>query len=402
MYTKSDHIFDILLAEAVSAKKRVTQQDKKDIERRAKKNARLGDRIWVEVTRQPEKVRNGRWVGRATFYRQKDRDKKKHSMMINVGQQKATLSVRGKKLLVKPKGGKESYFYGEQEKKKKKEGESPDDFHERIGRCPRGYWWEDGGCTERETAKEMRRKRKKTGNPKVDQKLEKALTVSNPVKDEAGEIKVKSAKTFKDLTVKEFSINGREAKQSLSKDEVERIEDYSIEVSGYDDINRGYKVMNAWLRGGDKAGQKAAGGYAISYSGKKAKENAKRLSAAINKGSMTRDTNVYRGANDKKLRALYENLSPGEEVKSAGFWSSSASKKMANSYAGRGGRESAVIFKIQLPKGAKALNVSEMSGFKEEQEILLNANSKFRLAKKKKTKGALEVTLEYIGDGGVK
>jgi len=105
---------------AISARERMTQSEKRKMERAAeKRGTRYGDKIWVEVTQQPEKTRSGQYVGRATFHWQKGPEKdKKRSQMINVGSEPGTkLSIKSRKLQVKPKNG-EAYFYGEKEEEK--------------------------------------------------------------------------------------------------------------------------------------------------------------------------------------------------------------------------------------------------------------------------------------------
>lgn len=90
-------------------------QAEKALEKSAKKDK--GDKVWVEVTSQPEKERNA-WVGRATFFWKKDPGKEKHSQMISVPGP-AKLSIKSKKLHVRPKEG-EAYYYGDNADDKKK------------------------------------------------------------------------------------------------------------------------------------------------------------------------------------------------------------------------------------------------------------------------------------------
>lgn len=397
-------MIDTRIQKLISAK-RVTKQDARKMERKAKKNKRLGKKIWVKITQQPERTRSGKYVGRATFYRQKDPDEKKRSVMINVGDGKAKLSIRGKKLYVQPKAeGAEGYYWGDQPKKEKTADEKPDDYHERVGRCPPGYWWEDGACTIREEAKKMRaeRRRKKTGDAQVDEKLEEALKESFPVKDAAGEISIDEPVEYRDFKKKEFKADAMAAKDNLTDEERSIAEDYTLQTVGG---LRSYQVLNAYLRGGHKAAKAAAKKLEVRYSTKAVERNAKEFSDIINKSELSKDTNVYRGANSKDLVNQYMNMNPGDEIQSEGFWSTSADKKTARGFSDLGDDVDSVQFVIQMPKGSKALNVSEISGFPPEQEVVINNGSKFKFVKRRqlnKGKGGIVVTLQYIGDGDVK
>jgi len=95
---------------------KMSKSDQTKMERAAEKRGdRYGDKVWVEVTSQPEKTKGGNYVGRATFHWQKGPEKdNKHSSMINVGSSPAKLSIRSRKLMVKPKDG-EPYIYGEKD-----------------------------------------------------------------------------------------------------------------------------------------------------------------------------------------------------------------------------------------------------------------------------------------------
>lgn len=103
----------------------------KKMEREAKK--RKKPKVWVEVTSQPTKSK-GRWVGRATFQRRGEDDK--HSQMISLSGP-AKLSIKSKKLWVKPKKG-TGYFWADpdEEKKEAKEEEAKDKAQESVDLAP--------------------------------------------------------------------------------------------------------------------------------------------------------------------------------------------------------------------------------------------------------------------------
>jgi hypothetical protein len=95
-------------AEIVAEKLSTAEQAK--IEKGDKKNAKK-DKVWVDVTSQPEKHKNS-YMGRASFYWKNDPDKHKHSVNITLDGP-AKLSIKGKDLKVDPKEG-ESFTWGEE------------------------------------------------------------------------------------------------------------------------------------------------------------------------------------------------------------------------------------------------------------------------------------------------
>ncbi len=370
--------------ELISAK-RMTKQDAKKMERKAKKNERLGKKIWVEVTSQPEKKRNGKYVGRASFYRQKDKDKKRRSTMINVGNDKAKISIKNKRLWVKPKDKeKEPFFWGDQEKKAKTEGEDPQDYHERVGRCPPGFWWEDGACTIREDAKKIRADRiqRRTGIPSVDKKLARALKTSNPKKKVTGEVEVAKPVDFDTMSLESYDKEGDIAQKRLSKEEQERVFQYTL-IGSSDGQN--YSDLNNHIRGKK-----------VKHDSEIMDRNVKILSHIIGNARIGQDAKVFRGAESKDMVDQYMNMTPGDEIKSEGFMSTSAKKKISSDFLGDDPKEN-IMFSINVPKGAPALVLGDMSDITDEAEILLNNDSKFKFVGRKQTDKGLEVVLEYIG-----
>jgi len=97
---------NVIQALTVAAEK-LDPQAEKAMEKSSKKNK--GDKVWVEVTTQPEKTKKS-WVGRATFVWKKDQSEEKHSMPITLPGP-AKLTIKSKKLQVKPKEG-AAYFFG--------------------------------------------------------------------------------------------------------------------------------------------------------------------------------------------------------------------------------------------------------------------------------------------------
>ena len=377
-------IHDLIL-EVISAKQKLTKQDARKMARKAKKNEKLGDKIWVKITHQPERSRSGKYVGRATFYRQKDHDKKNRSAMINVGNEKAKLTIKGKKLRVTPKNKEqEPYFWGDKATKKKEEGEGPDDYHERVGRCPPGHWWEDGACTPREEAKKLRADRiqRKTGVPSVDKKLQRALENSNPIKKPSGAVEVAEPKNFDAMSTEAYDKEGKVAQGRLSKEEQERVFNYTLIGGGE---GQGYQDLNNHIRGGK-----------VKYDSEVMDRNVRVLSHIIGNARIGQDTKVFRGADSKDMVNQYMNMIPGDEIKSEGFMSTSAKSKISEDFLGNN-PDSNIMFKIDVPKGSNALVLGDMSDITDEAEILLNNNAKFKFVGRKKTDKGLEVVLEYIG-----
>lgn len=101
----------LAVSSSVVSAEKLSDQEGKKMEKAARKNKRV-KKVWVEVTTQPEK-KGKAWVGRATFeYKSGEKKGKKQSVNISLPGP-AKLSIKSKKVWVKPKEG-DAYFYAEE------------------------------------------------------------------------------------------------------------------------------------------------------------------------------------------------------------------------------------------------------------------------------------------------
>ena len=121
------------------------------------------------------------------------------------------------------------------------------------------------------------------------------------------------------------------------------------------------------------------------------------LDSAISKGSLPKETEVFRGA-DLPLEVV-SSLTPGAVLSDKGYVSASLSVRKGASFTGvRGGEP--VVFSIKADKGSKALAVGN-HGLYSEYEVLFPRNSQFQIDSVSKLRGeGLErtvVSMKYLG-----
>ena len=106
---------------------------------------------------------------------------------------------------------------------------------------------------------------------------------------------------------------------------------------------------------------------------------AEHLNRAISKSTTNETLTLWRGIVDSNLMKSFESgfLS---EIDAKGFQSTSRSFDVACGFAGNDGR-SAIVYKITVPKGKHALDVSAVSHNPDEQEVLLPSIGKYRVDK---------------------
>ncbi len=106
---------------------------------------------------------------------------------------------------------------------------------------------------------------------------------------------------------------------------------------------------------------------------------ARRLNAAIEKSVVKEEMTLWRGISDPVgMRTMETGIFA--EIPVSGFQSTSRSFETACGFAGNDGR-SAVVYKITVPKGKRALDVSAVSAKPDEREILLPSAGKYRIDK---------------------
>ena len=158
----------------------------------------------------------------------------------------------------------------------------------------------------------------------------------------------------------------------LSEDESNALEDYT---------DYGYRKVNQDLR---------------SENGKDC-HICPELDSAISKGSLPKETEVFRGA-DLPLEVV-STLTPGAVLSDKGYVSASLSVRVGASFnRGRGGEP--VVFSIKADKGSKALAVGN-HGLYSEYEVLFPRNSQFQIDSVSKLRGEgverTVVSMKYLG-----
>lgn len=131
--------------------------------------------------------------------------------------------------------------------------------------------------------------------------------------------------------------------------------------------SEGYQELNDYLRKG-KGGNPDLD------------RKAELLDRAIGKSTTKETLTLWRGVvdNPELIKGRESGLISEIDVK--GFQSTSRSFDVACGFAGNDGR-SAVVFKITVPKGKHALDVSSISHNPDEQEVLLPSTGKYRVDK---------------------
>lgn len=121
------------------------------------------------------------------------------------------------------------------------------------------------------------------------------------------------------------------------------------------------------------------------------------LDSAISKGSLPKETEVFRGA-DLPLEVV-SSLTPGAVLSDKGYVSASLSVRRGTSFTGVHDGEP-VVFSIKADKGSKALAVGNR-GLYSEYEVLFPRNSQFQIDSVSKLRGeGLErtvVSMKYLG-----
>ena len=115
------------------------------------------------------------------------------------------------------------------------------------------------------------------------------------------------------------------------------------------------------------------------------------MKSALKNASLPQNMTLYRGTSTEALGNL-KNLSPeqlvGKQFVEAGFMSTSANKQVANgTFSGN------MQITIKAQKGAKALNISSISQYEGEAEILFNAGQKMVITDAKNVNGILHITV---------
>lgn len=147
----------------------------------------------------------------------------------------------------------------------------------------------------------------------------------------------------------------------------------------------GYRQINDFLRGA----------YVRETLVAPLKEDVSIIDDAIAQQSLHSDVSLYRGIHHEPLAINAEKLI-GKTVEVASFQSTTVDKKVALEFAGVG--KGAVIFKISVPKGTPAIDMSkfETSNNVNEKEILLGRGGRVRITGVDRTSRVPVVSGEWV------
>lgn len=114
-----------------------------------------------------------------------------------------------------------------------------------------------------------------------------------------------------------------------------------------------------------------------------ASDLVKRLDSVMKSAKTTKDMIVYRGITS----SLFSKLEVGAVLKDAGFGSTTTKQSVAKGFADsstytsnkKGENANPVIMKVQVPKGSRALSMMKYSQYKDEEEILIDRNSRYKV-----------------------
>lgn len=163
-------------------------------------------------------------------------------------------------------------------------------------------------------------------------------------------------------------------------------DDERVAVGSY--ISDGFKDINAYAAGKTDGWSKDRLA--------QAKYEASNLDRAIERSSLPQAAIVYRGFNHQ---ALFANPSAivGKTIGAEKFVSTSKSDFLAMTYAGSGAKPDGIVFKITIPKGAHALDITEATGRDNgEHEVVLSRAAKFRVTGAQEAHGVKIFTAEMV------
>ena len=125
-------------------------------------------------------------------------------------------------------------------------------------------------------------------------------------------------------------------------------------------------------------------------------ENAKTIETmktVLDNSSLPEDMTLYRGTTTKALGDL-QNLAPeeliGKSFVEQGFMSISTSSTVSNAFSGN------MHITIEAAKGAHALDISSISYFASESEVLLSAGQEMLITSAEMIKGVLHITVMIL------
>ena len=172
-------------------------------------------------------------------------------------------------------------------------------------------------------------------------------------------------KVADDKLIDKYYKKAEETKNTLSNDEVKAIKNYT---------GVGFKEINEYLENGTTL-------YDVYNNDIGIQNDITNIENAINKNTIDDNIIVFKGTSNE----LWNEYKIGEEVEMPVFNSTSLNEKIAHRFAKHysfQGKEKAIL-EIRVPKGTKGVSIGDFYATQNEQEILLNKNTKYRIIDKK-------------------
>jgi hypothetical protein len=156
------------------------------------------------------------------------------------------------------------------------------------------------------------------------------------------------------------------------------------------------EAINAYTRGSDKINRALFGGQEASA---ETREQIEILDRILDKSTITKKEELYRGVQEKHFDKTVSDLKPGDVFTYRGFMSTTKDQKLARTFSDWKGSQDLLV-KVTVKPGAKALRIRSKSGDymdKREigKEILVGRGQKFIYKGMTQTPDARILNIEY-------
>lgn len=121
-------------------------------------------------------------------------------------------------------------------------------------------------------------------------------------------------------------------------------------------------------------------------------EQINHLDLALDKFELKENVKLYRGANAKR----YEKYNVGDIFAEQNYVSTSVDKNTAVIFANQ--RDDKAVIEVLVPKGKRGLYIGNKACYVDEEEFLLKRGTEFKVSKKEKIEGILNLVLEVIDE----
>ena len=222
--------------------------------------------------------------------------------------------------------------------------------------------------------------------PKPKPKAKAKITKKPKVKVEKKPKKFVGVRNYE-----KFKRENVEWEETLSKEEKKSLGNYTLgrdPATNYYAVNNHLRGKDPWTRARyfddwDESKENV----------ERLEEEAKILHGALERSSITKDLIVYKGA----LKRVFpdEGLEVGDIITDEGFISTTTRRQTASNWSRTIGSryDDKLIFKINVPKGSKGAPVDSIGGVTVQSEILLQANTSFRVDSYNPKRGLVVMTL---------